>query len=44
MIKVLESQPRDPWFKTTGWLQGQLKHSPFRGRSVEYLELLGTER
>ena len=43
VVKVLDSQSRGPRFKTTGWLQGQLSLSSFRGRSNEYLGLLGTE-
>ena len=41
MVKVLDFQSRGPGFKTTGWLQGQLSLSSFRGRSAEYQELLG---
>ena len=31
VVKVLDSQSRCPVFKTTGWLQGQLSLSSFRG-------------
>ena len=31
VVKALESQSRGPLFKTTGWLQGQLSLSSFRG-------------
>ena len=40
--KVLDSQSRGPRFETTGWLQGQLSLSSFRGQSIEYEELLET--
>ena len=40
-VKVLDSQSRDPMFKTTGWLQGQLSLLSFQGRSNEYQEYLG---
>ena len=42
MVKALDYQPRSPVFKTTGWHQGQLSLSSFRGRSNEYQKLLGT--
>ena len=32
VIKVLDSQTRGPVFKTTGWLNGWLNLSSFRGR------------
>ena len=32
VVKALDSQSRGPVFKTTGWLQGQLSLSSFRGR------------
>ena len=32
VVKVLDSQYRGPMFKTTGWLQGRLSLSSFRGR------------
>ena len=32
VAKVLDSQSRDPVFKTTGWLQGRLSLSSFQGR------------
>ena len=32
VFKVLDSQSRGPVFKTTGWLQGRLSLSSFRGR------------
>ena len=32
VVKSLDSQSRGPVFKTTGWLQGQLSLSSFRGR------------
>ena len=31
VVKVLDSQSRGPVFKTTGWLQGRLRLSSFRG-------------
>ena len=31
VVKVLDSQSRGPMFKTTGWLQGRLSLSSFRG-------------
>ena len=31
VVKVLGSQSRVPMFKTTGWLQGRLSRSSFRG-------------
>ena len=31
LVKVLDSQSRDPVFKTTGWLQGRLSLSSLRG-------------
>ena len=31
LVKVLGSQLRVPMFKTTGWLQGRLSRSSFRG-------------
>ena len=40
VVKVLHSQSRGPGFKTTGWLEDQLSLSSFRGRSIEYLELV----
>ena len=43
VVMVLDSQSRGPGFKTTGWLQGQLSLSSFRGRSIEYQEILGSE-
>ena len=33
VVKSLGSQSRDPVFKTTGWFQGRLSFSSFRGRS-----------
>ena len=35
-------QPRCPVIKTTGWFQGRLSFSYFRGQSNKYLEFLGT--
>ena len=32
VVKMLDSQSRGPVFKTTGWLQGRLSLSSFRGR------------
>ena len=32
VVKALGSQSRGPMFKTTGWLQGRLSLSSFRGR------------
>ena len=32
VVKALVSQSRGPMFKTTGWLQGRLSLSSFRGR------------
>ena len=32
VVKVLDSQSRGPVFKTSGWLQGLLSLSSFRGR------------
>ena len=32
LVKALDPQSRGPVFKTTGWLQGQLSLSSFRGR------------
>ena len=32
VVKALESESRCPVFKTTGWLQGRLSISSFRGR------------
>ena len=32
VVKALDSQSRIPVFKTTGWLQGRLSLSSFRGR------------
>ena len=32
VVKLLDSQSRGPMFKTTGWLQGRLSLSFFRGR------------
>ena len=32
VVKALDSQSRGPVFKTTGWLQGRLSLSSFRGR------------
>ena len=32
VVKALDSKFRGPVFKTTGWLQGQLSLSSFRGR------------
>ena len=32
VVKALDSQSRGPVFKTTGWLQGRLSPSSFRGR------------
>ena len=43
VVKALDSQSRSPVFKTTGWLQGRLSLSFFRGRWNEYQEFLGTE-
>ena len=43
VVKVLDSQSRGPKFKTTGWLQGQLKLSPFQGGLSWYQDLLETE-
>ena len=42
VVKALDSQSRGSVFKTTGWLQGRLNLSSFRGRQSEYQELLGT--
>ena len=36
VVKVLDSNPGVPCSKTTGWLQGRLSRSSFRGRSNEY--------
>ena len=43
VVKALDSQSRGPMFETTGWLQGRLSLSSFRGRWNEYQEFLGTE-
>ena len=43
VVKALDSQSKGQGYKTTGWLQGRLNLSSFRGQSIEYLELLGTE-
>ena len=43
VFKALDSQSRVLGFKITGWLQGQLSLSSFRGRSIEHQELLETE-
>ena len=32
VVKMLDCQSRGPLFKTTGWLQGRLSLSSFRGR------------
>ena len=32
VVKTLDSQSRSPVFKSTGWLQGRLSLSSFRGR------------
>ena len=32
VVKALDSQSRGPVIKTTGWLQGRLSLSSFRGR------------
>ena len=32
VVRVLDSQSRGPVFKSTGWLQGRLSLSSFRGR------------
>ena len=40
VVKLLDSQSRDPVLKTTGWLQGRLSLSSFRGRYNEYQEFL----
>ena len=32
VVKALDSQSKGPVFKTTGWLQGRLSLSSFRGR------------
>ena len=32
VVKALDSISRGPVFKTSGWLQGRLSLSPFRGR------------
>ena len=37
VVKMLDSQSRDPGFKTTGWLQ-----VPVQGQLNEYQEVLGT--
>ena len=42
VVKALDSQSMGPVFKTTGWLQGRLSLSSFRGRWNEYQQLLGT--
>ena len=42
LVKVLDSQPRGPAFKTTGWLQGRLGLSSIGGQSNEYQGCLGT--
>ena len=36
VVKALDSQSRDPMFKTTGWLQGRLSLSSLRDRWNEY--------
>ena len=41
VVKVLDFQSRGPVFKATGWLQGWLSLSSFRGRWNEYQEFLG---
>ena len=40
VVKVLNSKPRGPVFKTTGWLQGWLCLSSFEVRYNEYQEFL----
>ena len=42
VVKMLDSQSRGPVFKATGWLQGRLSRSSFRGRQNEYQSFLGT--
>ena len=42
VVKALDLQSKSPEFKTTGWLEGRLSFSSFRGQSNEYLEFLGT--
>ena len=42
VVKSLDSWSRGPVFKTTGWLQGWLSLSSFRGRQNQYQEYLGT--
>ena len=32
VVKALDSQSKGPVFKTTGWFQGRLSRSSFRGR------------
>ena len=36
IVRVLDSQSRGSWFKSTRWLQDQLSLSSFRGRSSIY--------
>ena len=43
VVKTLDYESRDPGFKITGWLQGQLSLSSFRGRSIVHQEFLVTE-
>ena len=40
-LVVKDSQSMGPVFKTTGWLQGRLGLSSFRGRKCEYLNFWG---
>ena len=43
VVRVLDSQFRNPGFKITGWLQGHLSILLFRDWLNEYQELLGTD-
>ena len=43
VVRALNSQSSNPWFKTTRWLQGRLSLSFFRGRSNEYQDLPETQ-
>ena len=43
VVKALDFQSGGPEFKTSGWLQGQLRISSFRSQLNEYQELLETD-
>ena len=43
VVKALDVQSGGPEFKTSGWLQGQLRISSFRSQLNEYQELLETD-